>query len=514
MFLFRTRAYVAALAVVTVCCLGSVALADQWQNLAPGNPPPGRDSATGVYDVLTNRMIIFGGNASGSITNAAVFNDTWVLSNANGADATPPGWTMLTPAGSLPPVRWGHSAVYDDVNNRMIVFGGHPNVGGCGPVHGDLWVLKDANGMGSPEWIQLVPAGATPGAKVHHVAGYDSASNRMIIFQGGPSSCVQGPNTVWILNNANGLGGAPSWEQLAPTGGPPPSSGAEGVYDEVTNRLICWFYFPDQLSVWVLEKANGLDGAPNWIQLATAGTIPERSFPGVDYNSTTNQLLVFGGAEQFGAGDGTSDVFVLDNANGLGGPAVWTHLSPDPDPDDGFPGGRVRSPVVVDPVTGRMTVFSGLPHGSLGPIPYNDTWVLIPTVATIEVDIDIKPDSDPNSINLRANGVLPVAIFSTEDFDALEIDEETVLFGDPFAIESGDGVPVSPLRSTVEDVDGDGLDDLLLFFSIPEIANFGALDEESIGAMLTGETFDGVPIVGRDDVRIVPPPPARGKGRN
>ena len=55
----------------------------------------------------------------------------------------------------------------------------------------------------------------------------------------------------------------------------------------------------------------------------------------------------------------------------------------------------------------------------------------------IDAVIDIKPGSDPNSINLKSNGVLPVAILSTsqadgevEDFDATTADPTGILFGD------------------------------------------------------------------------------------
>jgi len=42
------------------------------------------------------------------------------------------------------------------------------------------------------------------------------------------------------------------------------------------------------------------------------------------------------------------------------------------------------------------------------------------------VDIDIKPGSDQNTINLRSKGVIPVAILSSEDFDATNVDPTTV----------------------------------------------------------------------------------------
>ena len=52
---------------------------------------------------------------------------------------------------------------------------------------------------------------------------------------------------------------------------------------------------------------------------------------------------------------------------------------------------------------------------------------MVVTGQTVQfVDIDIKPDSDTNSINLSASGVVPVAILGTEDFDALTVDPTTV----------------------------------------------------------------------------------------
>lgn len=46
----------------------------------------------------------------------------------------------------------------------------------------------------------------------------------------------------------------------------------------------------------------------------------------------------------------------------------------------------------------------------------------IPEPKPLEIAIDIKPGSDPNSINLEAKGVLPVAIFGAEEFDVNDVD--------------------------------------------------------------------------------------------
>jgi hypothetical protein len=107
----------------------------------------------------------------------------------------------------------------------------------------------------------------------------------------------------------------------------------------------------------------------------------------------------------------------------------------------------------------------------------------------LEVEIDIKPGSDPNSINLKSRGVVPVAVLTTDDFDATTVDPDTVLFAG-----------ASPLRWTFEDVDGDGDIDLLFHFKTLELT----LDQDSTEATLTGATHGGTSIQGMDAVNIVP----------
>jgi len=107
----------------------------------------------------------------------------------------------------------------------------------------------------------------------------------------------------------------------------------------------------------------------------------------------------------------------------------------------------------------------------------------------IHVKIDIKPGSETNPINLGSKGVTPVAILSTDDFDASNVNPTTVKFAD-----------ASPVRWTLCDVDGDGLLDMLLHFNTQDLK----LSPTSTEAKLTGETIDGTPIEGTDVVKIVP----------
>jgi hypothetical protein len=107
------------------------------------------------------------------------------------------------------------------------------------------------------------------------------------------------------------------------------------------------------------------------------------------------------------------------------------------------------------------------------------------------VQLDIKPGSYPNAINPRANGVIPVAILSTSTFDASTIDSSTLRFG------PGQARPAN--RAHVEDVNGDGLPDMVVQFSTPS-SQIACSDTASF---LVGKTLSGQIIAAADSVRTV-----------
>ncbi len=104
---------------------------------------------------------------------------------------------------------------------------------------------------------------------------------------------------------------------------------------------------------------------------------------------------------------------------------------------------------------------------------------------------------------------MPVAILGTDDFDVLDVEIATLLFGDPLLVDNGE-TAVSPLRSAYEDVSGDGLLDLTLKFSTADLVEYEALGPDTIEGLLTGELLDGTPFAGLDSIRIVPPNRSNG----
>ena len=119
----------------------------------------------------------------------------------------------------------------------------------------------------------------------------------------------------------------------------------------------------------------------------------------------------------------------------------------------------------------------------------------------VEVGIDVRPGTFPNPLNLAARGVLPVAILSDELFDATRVDPETIQFAGASVATGGQG---RRWLAHVDDVNGDGLDDLLVQIEIQGIDPLQLLDGM---AFLTGLTIDELEFEGVDELRLV------GRGR-
>lgn len=117
------------------------------------------------------------------------------------------------------------------------------------------------------------------------------------------------------------------------------------------------------------------------------------------------------------------------------------------------------------------------------------------------VDIDIKPESFPNSFSLDAQGRMAVAILTSPEFDATDVNAATVTLGN----DDSDDTPVAlrqdgTLFTSLEDVDKDGDTDRVVHFEIPALVDNGDLSTATSELHLNGKTADGGLITGSDSV--------------
>ncbi len=161
----------------------------------------------------------------------------------------------------------------------------------------------------------------------------------------------------------------------------------------------------------------------------------------------------------------------------------------------------------TDPVMGSFVLdqwgvaagsYLEYPYVNFSNVVYFDDVAIWESSTTLAVEVDVKPGGNPNNINLKSRGVLPLAVFSTESFDATQIDPGTVTL-------DGAGVATrgrnSRLMARFEDIDGDGLLDLVLQFQIQDL---DPLELQDGTAVLSGTTYGGQSFQGSDQIRLVP----------
>jgi len=306
-----------------VISTSSLKFVTSTQESPSGPVPSARYGHVAVFDAATDRMTIFGG---GTGSPAPCTNDVWFLSSANGQLGTPT-WTQASPTGILPTARYHHAAAYDPATNTMMVFGGSNCAKGY---FNDVWILSNANGAsGTPAWRKLFASGTAPTARESASAVYDPVNNLLIIYGGNAGSTNFGD--VWVLSNANGTGGNPVWTQLTPAGTAPNTrSGHSAIYDSANNRMTIFggFHLTHSLSdTFVLSFANGIGGTPTWTQLTATGTAPQIGYHTAVYDSSKNAMYIFSGSSSQAKLSGDDHAFSLSNSNGIG-TSQWTRGGP------------------------------------------------------------------------------------------------------------------------------------------------------------------------------------------
>jgi len=105
------------------------------------------------------------------------------------------------------------------------------------------------------------------------------------------------------------------------------------------------------------------------------------------------------------------------------------------------------------------------------------------------IGIDIIPAKFPNFINPLCPSPIPVALLGSEEFDVLDVDENTLAFGPSGASATG---------SELDDVDFDGFLDLVNNY-LQDQTGIGPADTQ---ACLTGALLDGTPFQGCESIVI------------
>ncbi|MHA1911109.1 MAG: Kelch repeat-containing protein [Candidatus Kariarchaeaceae archaeon] len=154
---------------------------NSWTEIISANSPSVRSSNSLVYDSKFDRLILFGGYGFSDDK----LNDLWFYYFANSS------WVELELA-NQPSVRYGHTMVYDKINEITLLFGGNDN-----GKKNDLWKF-DTN---VNTWQELYPINS-PVKRYWHSASYHQENGEMVVF-GGDISTYQAEvleDIIWVYN--------------------------------------------------------------------------------------------------------------------------------------------------------------------------------------------------------------------------------------------------------------------------------------------------------------------------
>jgi hypothetical protein len=298
------------------------------------DPPPPRAFHSAVFDPVADRLLVFGGFAEYSIS-----DELWTYRLGTGR------WTRLPTTGPRPRMRRGHSLVLDPDHQRLVLFGGWDG----DKFLADVWEfsLKDLS------WREVTPAGPGPSARSEHSAIFDVRRNSLIIFGGYDDQDLQ--NEVWSLS----FSGVPRWTRLEALGDAPRARHSASLsYDRDHDRAILVGGWDGQfeMDTWILS----LGPTVSWRHLLPTGSIPApRKDHQAEYVPTRNEIWVFGGQSDETLGD----VNILS----LDGGGAWRSAAP-----EGLaPRPRRDSGMALDPLSNRVLLYGGWNAGSL-----NDLWAL------------------------------------------------------------------------------------------------------------------------------------------
>lgn len=323
------------LIVATVTVWAAETRAQSWVELTPGAgpAPSARRNSSAIYDPVENRMVIFGGFST------TFLNDVW------GFDLDSETWINLTPAAGppAPAPRLFPASVHDPVGHQMITWSGQAS----GVFFNDVWAFD----LATNSWSPFTPTGGPP--NIRYGVGYvfDPVARDLVTFAGFTN--LGRFQDVWRFNEQ-----AVTWTDVSPTTGPGERCLHSACYDAVGHRMI--MHAGQNNSgplddLWVLDLETD-----TWTQLTPAVKPSARFFTSLVYDAANRRATLFGGQQT--STIRFNEAWVLD---------LWTNKWTQLAPSGTAPTARFGSAAIYDGANDRMIVFGGNDG-----VVRNDVWAI------------------------------------------------------------------------------------------------------------------------------------------
>ncbi len=199
-------------------------------------------------------------------------------------------------------------------------------------------------------WKQICYTGnCGPGQREDTMMAYDAADGYTVLFGGFNGSSGASLSDTWTFS-----GGV--WTQIFPTTSPPPRFDGQMAYDPLDGYVVLFGGIPDGSCSTTLGDTWTFSGG-QWTQLSPTTSPTARFFPGMAWDPSDNEMILFGGTDCLGNYYGDTWSFV-------GG--QWTQLFPTTSPSTRFGPG-----METDTNDNQVLLFGG---GTPSLTELGDTW--------------------------------------------------------------------------------------------------------------------------------------------
>lgn len=239
-----------------------------WSEITTAQGPSARFGHNAIFDAAHNRMLVFGGQASGTF-----FNDVWAF------DLTTSEWSELQGDESIPSPRYGAASALDP-SGRLLVSHGFTDAGRFD----DTWAFS----LDDEAWDELSPQVERPLERCLVRGVWDSKAERFLMF-GGQATGTPFLGDLWELREG-------MWRGLSAELKPSPRNFYAMVFDDDAGQAVLFGGNTQDgpaNDLWLFDSASDI-----WSQQSPAGEGPSPRF-GHDavWLAASRSLFVFGGRD-------------------------------------------------------------------------------------------------------------------------------------------------------------------------------------------------------------------------
>jgi serine/threonine protein kinase len=257
--------------------------------------------------------------------------------------------------------RSGHSMVWDDHDNQLLVFGGVDN---SGNVLNDLWSYNTATGA----WNQLNAStsdpnvigangtcGTQPAPRSNAAMVWDNVHQQVLLY-GGVDANNHYFDDLWSYSPSSG-----SWTAIQCTGGSPGARAGTAVWNGQQMLLFGGTSGSGQLA----DFWSYTPGTTGWQKIMASTPLGQRAYQSMAWDSHDNQLFVYGGVDATGLQQG--DFWSYSTSNG------WKLITP---VSTNNPFARQQAMMTWDSTHNVLLMTGGWQDGQ--GVPFNTVWVYDP----------------------------------------------------------------------------------------------------------------------------------------